>query len=294
MRSSRFGGVGDVAADRPVAGINFAPCFAASADPRAFTAGLSIRVTWGGSAQSTRAAKMRGRSPHWLRRFNTMVYGPHSGGETRRRQPPRSPWAVPLIIRRSFACRGPVCTIGRCGSMAARRSSFSRDRPDTVHAPPFGTVNRRNTPTSIEYRPQSRRGRRHRPECAYGRQRCALISGLYAERNGQPGEPGIRLVGKPPQSNHQLTDHTSRDRVDRTPGVSVQPARVGLVRNPPFFADIVRDLLAGPGPSRALNDHCSEADGERGLRPAHHLDTPAPTRPKRRPPAPTGEGPCRN
>jgi hypothetical protein len=67
------------AADRLMAGIAFTPFFAPAAERCAFTAELSIIVTRGGSAQATRAAKMRCQSPRWLQRFHrlkTVVYGP--------------------------------------------------------------------------------------------------------------------------------------------------------------------------------------------------------------------------
>lgn len=62
-----------------MAGIAFAPVFAPAPERRAFTAELSISVTCGGSAQATRAAKMRGQRPRWLKRFHrleTVVYSP--------------------------------------------------------------------------------------------------------------------------------------------------------------------------------------------------------------------------
>lgn len=94
--------------------------------------------------------------------------------------------------------------------------------------------------------------------------------------------------------NHQLADPTSPDRVGRAPGAPVQPARVGLVRNPPSLRTSSATGLRVPDQAEPNKDHCSEADSERGLRPRPHLDTRAPARPKRPPPAPTGEGPCRN
>lgn len=126
------------AADRLVAGIAFAPFFAPAAERCAFTAELSISVTCGGSAQATRAAKMRCQMPRWLQRFqrlNTVVYGPYSGGRARHRQPSRKRCTMPLITRRSSTRRGPVWTIGRCGSIAAHCTSFSQNRRDTVHPP---------------------------------------------------------------------------------------------------------------------------------------------------------------
>ena len=81
------------AADRLVAGIAFTPFFAPAAERCAFTAELSISVTRGGSAQATRAAKMRRQSPRWLQQFQrlkTVVYGPYSGGKARHRQPSRN------------------------------------------------------------------------------------------------------------------------------------------------------------------------------------------------------------
>jgi hypothetical protein len=144
------------AADRLVAGIAFTPFFAPAAERCAFTAELSIIVTRGGSAQATRAAKMRCQSPRWLQRFQrlkTVVYGPDSGGKARHRQPSRNRWMMPLITRRSSTRRGPVCTIGRCGSIAAHCTSFSQNKRDTVHPPPSGRVNHRSPPTSIGYRP---------------------------------------------------------------------------------------------------------------------------------------------
>lgn len=50
------------AADGLVTGVAFAPLFAPAAERCAFTAELSIIVTRGGSAQATRAAKMRCRA----------------------------------------------------------------------------------------------------------------------------------------------------------------------------------------------------------------------------------------
>ena len=144
------------AADRLVAGVAFTPLFAPAAERCAFTAELSIIVTCGGSAQATRIAKMRCHSPRWLQRFQrlkTVVYGPYSGGKARQRQPSRSRWMMPLITRRSSTRRGPVWTIGRCGSIAAHCTSFTQNRRDTVHPLPFGKVNHRTAFTSIGYRP---------------------------------------------------------------------------------------------------------------------------------------------
>lgn len=143
-------------ADRLLAGITVAPFFAPAAERCAFTAELSIIVTRGGSAQATRAAKMRGHSPRWLQRFHrlkTVVYDPYSGGRARHRQPSRKRCTMPLITRRSSTRRGPVWTIGRCGWIAAHCTSFSQNRRDTVHPPPFGRVNHRTALTSIGYRP---------------------------------------------------------------------------------------------------------------------------------------------
>ena len=144
------------AADRLVAGVAFTPLFAPAAERCAFTAELSIIVTCGGSAQATRATKMRCHSPRWLQRFHRLkivVYGPYSGGKARQRPPSRSRWMMPLITRRSSTRRGPVWTIGRCGAMAAHCTSFSQNRRDTVHPLPFGRVNHRTAFTSIGYRP---------------------------------------------------------------------------------------------------------------------------------------------
>jgi hypothetical protein len=76
-----------------MAGIAVAPFLAPGAERCAFTAELSISVTRGGSAQATRAAKIRCQSPRWLQRFQrlkTVVYGPYSGGKARHRQPSRN------------------------------------------------------------------------------------------------------------------------------------------------------------------------------------------------------------
>lgn len=144
------------AADRLMAGIAFTPFFAPAAERCAFTAELSIIVTRGGSAQATRAAKICCQSPRWLQRFQrlkTVVYGPYSGGRARQRQPSRKRWTMPLITRRSFTRRGPVWTIGRCGSIAAHCTSFSQNSRHTAHLPPFGRMNHRTVLTSIGDRP---------------------------------------------------------------------------------------------------------------------------------------------
>lgn len=144
------------AADCLVAGVAVAPFFAPAAERCAFTAELSIIVTLGGSAQATRALKMLCQSPRWLQRFHrlkTVVYGPYSSGNARHRQPSRSRWMIPLITRRSSTRRGPVWTIGRRGSIAAHCTSFSQNKRDTVHLPPFGGKNHHNAFTSIGYKP---------------------------------------------------------------------------------------------------------------------------------------------
>jgi hypothetical protein len=113
-------------------------------------------VTSGGSEQATSAAKIPCQSPRWLQRFQrlkTVVYGPYSGGKARQRQPSRKRWTMPLITRRSSTRRGPVWTIGRCGSIAAHCTSLSQNTPDTVHPPLFARVNHRTSLTSIGYRP---------------------------------------------------------------------------------------------------------------------------------------------
>jgi hypothetical protein len=56
---------------------------------------------------------------------------------------------MPLITRRLSTRRGPVWTIGRCGSIAAYCTSLSQNKHDTVHPPPFGRVNHRAAPRQL-------------------------------------------------------------------------------------------------------------------------------------------------
>ena len=149
--------LGRAAAARAADGLVFGPPFwAPLAERCAFTAELSIMVSPGGSAHSTRAAANRRchrpRRLQRLYRLKTVVYGPYSSGSARHRQPSRNRWMIPLIMRRSSCRSGPVWTIGRCGASAANCSSVSQKLSATNQAL-HTDLNHNKSPDSIGYRP---------------------------------------------------------------------------------------------------------------------------------------------
>src|SRR5580658_6528820 len=139
-------------AARAADGLAALPPFAPLAARCARTAVLSIIVTPGGSTQPDSAAKISCHSPrllHRLYRLNTVVYGPYSAGKARQRQPSRRRCTMPLMIRRSSCRTGPVCTIGRCGAIAAHCPSLSQKLSGMIQVPPAAL----NHIPSFEYRP---------------------------------------------------------------------------------------------------------------------------------------------
>jgi hypothetical protein len=124
---------------RAADGLAAFPPFAPLAARWARTAVLSIIATPGGSAHPASAAKTschRPRLLHRLYRLNTVVYGPYSAGKARQRQPSRRRCTMPLMMRRSSCRTGPVCTIGRCGAIAAHCPSLSQKLSGMIQAPP--------------------------------------------------------------------------------------------------------------------------------------------------------------
>ena len=137
------------------------PFWAPLAERCAFTAELSIMVSAGGSAHSTRAANRRCHSPRWLQRLyrlKTVVYGPYSSGSARHRQPSRNRWTIPLMMRRSSCRSGPVWTIGRCGASAANCSSVSQKLSATNSSPPYRLESRQITRIQLGTDPRASKG----------------------------------------------------------------------------------------------------------------------------------------